>query len=161
MLPILWIEDSALQENTILATPVHLAGKYDLILALSATEGLIKLTEREYAAVVVDIRIPPGDDDRWINMYYSLGGTNKAARLGLKLLEVVLGPPDEYWRDELSATARDSGRYGVLSVEGASELARELEPFGVAVCRDKGGGDDPDVLLTVIEEILKRGLRGS
>jgi CheY-like chemotaxis protein len=151
---VLWIEDSAFSENTILATPVHMSGEYELVFALSATEGIQKLCERAYDAVIVDIRLPAGDDPRWIDMYYDLGGTDKAARLGIKLLEIVLGTRNVQWGDPFDDSARDRRRYGVLSVENGADLQEELSRIGVRAWRDKGGGDDPDVLLGLIGTIV-------
>lgn len=152
---ILWIEDSAYNENTQLAAPVYLSGEYDLTIALNATEGMEKLRAGTFEAVVVDIRIPPGENERFLSSYYQLNRDNKATRLGLKLLEVVLGRHDSSW-GEFPATARDKSRYGVLSVESGAEFRAALENLGVAVYRDRAGGRDPELLLNMFEEIIAR-----
>jgi len=152
---VLWIEDSAYNENTILAAPVHLTGKYDLSVALSASEGTNALRKTIFDAVIVDIRIPPGNDKRWIDIYYELGRSNMAARLGLKLLEVLLSTPPR-WPEQFPDSAHDRSRYGVLSVESGIELKDDLARVGVSAYRDKGSGPDPTVLLEIIEEIITR-----
>jgi hypothetical protein len=152
---VLWIEDNAYTENTMLAAPVHLSGIYDLTIALNATQGTHHLRRSDFEAVIVDIRIPPGDDDRWDSIYRGLFESNKAARLGLKLLDVLLGPIDSTWSD-FPASARDRSRYGVLSVESGSEFRAELERLGIEVYRDKAGGRDPRLLLEMIDDIIKR-----
>src|SRR5262249_47815261 len=150
-----WIEDGAYNENTSLATPVHLSDDYGLSIAVDATQGMQHLRERVFDAIVVDIRIPPGDDPRWIEIYYDLFRRREAARLGLKLLQIVLGRPEPLFHEPLPSAAKDAHRYGVLSVEGRTDLLTQLTPLGVSVCYDKGRGDDPDVLLKVIDDILR------
>jgi CheY-like chemotaxis protein len=150
---VLWIEDSAFNEITILAAPVHLSGDYQLEFAFSATEAVEQLQRQEFDAVVVDIRIPPGNDDLWIDVYYKAGASTKASRLGLKLLQFVLGKESD-WNRSLPLPARDRSRYGVLSMESWNDLKEDLAGVGIACYRDKGSGDDPDVLLQIIRDIL-------
>lgn len=156
---VLWIEDNAYTENTALAAPVHLSGTYDLTIALNATQGVAHLVDEEFDAVIIDIRIPPGDDDRWAAIYRSLFESNKAARLGLKLLDVLLGSGHAEWTN-FPPTARDRTRYGVLSVESGREFRAELERLGIDVYRDKASGRDPQLLLEMIEEIVRRRKAG-
>lgn len=152
---VLWIEDNAYTENTQLAAPVYLSGDYDLTIALNATEGTEKLRTGNFEAIIVDIRIPPGEDKRFWTPYYQHYRDNKAARLGLKLLEVVLGNGDEAW-EKFPPEACDKSRYGVLSVESGAEFCAALEKLGVAIYRDRASGRDPELLLKMIEEIIAR-----
>lgn len=145
---VLWIEDDAFNELAMLATPVHLTGEFELEYALSATEGLAKLQACEYDAVVVDVRIPPGDDERWVDIYYKEGASTKAARLGFLLLQNVLGR-DRQWTDGLMPAARDRKRYGVLSMD---DVRAELEAMNVTRYRNKKEGTR--VLLAIIQDIL-------
>jgi hypothetical protein len=151
--PVLWIEDNAYTENTHLAAPVYLSGEYDLTIALDATEGLERLRTGAFEAIVVDIRIPPGDDERFWRPYYQLNLDNKAARLGLRLLELILSNCDAN-TDEFPAEARDKSRYGVLSVEGGTEFRAALAKLGVAIYRDRASGRDPELLLKMIQDII-------
>ena len=156
---VLWIEDSAFEETAILASPVYLSGKFDLDIAISATHAMNKLASQVYEAVVVDIRIPPGEDQRWKKEYY---GSNKGARLGLVLLRTLLrrggldadfGLPAD---DE--APVRDYRRYGVLSVESEREIGPDLAELGVYHF-DKASAE-ATILLTVIDSILRRYASG-
>lgn len=147
---VLWIEDDAFNELGMFATPVHLTGEFDLEYALTATEGVQKLKGCEYDAVVVDVRIPPGDDKRWIKIYYEAGASNKAARLGLRLLKNIIGG-DRTWTRDLPPAALDSKRYGVLSMD-ADDVRPELEAIGAECFRNKTDGSQ--VLLALIREIL-------
>jgi CheY-like chemotaxis protein len=153
---VLWIEDDAFNELGMLATPVHLTGEFELDYALSATEAIDRLQGGDYDAIVVDVRIPPGDDKRWIDIYYNAGASNKAARLGVWLLQDILGH-ERVRSNGLSAAARDRQRYGVLSMD-AEDVRAELEPIGVTRYRKKTEG--PGVLLTIIRDILKQRLHG-
>lgn len=152
---VLWIEDSALDETSILATPVHLSGEFDLDVALSATEAAVKLCECDYEAVIVDIRIPPGEDKPWVDIYY---GSNKDARLGLILLRAVLDRDRSIWHFHPSTQMRDCRRYGVLSVENKAEIGPELAELNV-LYHDKATGG-VNVLLDLIHAILKRTSEG-
>lgn len=152
---ILWIEDSANDEMLFLATPVHLTGEFDLQVALNATEALARLQgPAEYEAVIVDLRIPPGSDRRWIKIY---DGTQKGSRLGLVLLRAVLGKDGPDWKLQFSKPhlIKDPLRYGVLSVENVAGDVAELE----VLYRDKS--DDVNALLRLIREILKQRGNGN
>lgn len=147
---VLWIEDDAFHELGRFATPVHLTGEFELEYALSATEAIDRLQTDEYDAIVVDVRIPPGNDKRWIEIYYNAGASNKAARLGVRLLQNILGR-EQSWHEGLHRAARDRQRYGVLSMD-AEDVRPDLEPVGVSCYRKKTEG--PSVLLKIIREIL-------
>lgn len=147
---VLWIEDDAFNELGMLATPVHLSGEFELDYAVSATEAVHRLRACEYDAVVVDVRIPPGDDQRWVNIYYDAGASNKAAQLGVHLLTNILGR-DKAWTEGLTPTARDRSRYGVLSMD-AEDVRAALQSVGVKHYRKKTEGSR--VLLSIIRQIL-------
>jgi hypothetical protein len=131
-----------------------MSGRYDLHVALDASDGVRRLRAEEFAAVVVDIRLPAGDDERWVKLHLDLFRNNKAARLGLKLLEIVLDGEEAPWRDTFRASMRDPLRYGVLSVENRSDLSGDLNRLGVKVYQDKGDGENDDILLKTIQSIL-------
>jgi hypothetical protein len=151
---VLWIEDSAFDETAILATPVHLSGEFELDVALSATQAVNKLRASRYDAVVVDIRIPPGEDKRWIKIYY---GSNKDARLGLMLLRTVLRKGGVDWEpdfvEKVSEQISDPRRYGVLSVENKAEIGPDLAELQVVHHKDKAT-NEPEVLLALFREII-------
>jgi len=151
---VLWVEDSAHFENTMLAAPVILSDQFELVVALDATDGIRHLRRSVFDAVVVDIRLPPGDDQWWVNFYMDLFKKNRPPRLGLKLLEIVLIGDKNFENANFAAVLRDPRRYGVLSVENRSDLMADLQRLRVGVYRDKGAGDDPEVLLQTINDIL-------
>jgi DNA-binding NarL/FixJ family response regulator len=153
---VLWIEDSAHFETSNLAAPVIMSGLYNLSVALDASDGMRQLRQHTFDAVVVDIRLPPGADERWIEVYRDLFRSNKAARLGLKLLEVIFHGAEAPWHEEFRAPMNDARRYGVLSVESRSDLATDLKRLGIGVYYDKGDGEDPDILLQTIRAITRQ-----
>ncbi|HEX3069284.1 MAG TPA: hypothetical protein VHX14_12000 [Thermoanaerobaculia bacterium] len=152
---VLWVEDSAFGENGALLTPVVLSGRYDIRTAVTATAGLMELTRLEFDAVIVDIRILPGSDPRWIDEYSNKGRSSKAARLGLRLLEVVLGEPGVAWSNEkVPDEARDPLKYGVLTVEAKESLSADLDRLGVIAYRNKHAAASARLLLELIDEVV-------
>lgn len=88
---ILWIEDSARYELSELAGPVYHSRKYVLNLAEDATSAVYHLSNKAYDGLIVDIRIPPGDHPTWTRLYQENNRNKDKARLGLHLLEWMLG----------------------------------------------------------------------
>jgi hypothetical protein len=153
---VLWIEDSGYNENVALTSPVTHSGRYDMLTVMSATDGLRELARIEYDAIIVDIRIIPGEDPRWIKEYVSRGRGDKTARLGLRLLEIVLGQPGGIWHDHyVLESARRPLKYGVLTVEAKESLQAELDQYGVIAYRAKHAGVSRRLLLELIDEVVK------
>ena len=153
---VLWIEDSARGENVALTAPVALSGRYDLTVAVNATVGLTELVQSEFDAIIVDIRIVPGNDPRWIDEYSNRGASEKAARLGLRLLEVVLGTAGPRWQHEkIKDSARRPAKYGVLTVEAKESLSSHLDRLGITAYRNKHAAASKRLLLELIDEVIQ------
>jgi len=60
---VLWVEDSARLELRNLTGPIYISGEYDMNLAEDATTAVRYLLTKEYDAVILDMRLPPGIDD--------------------------------------------------------------------------------------------------
>lgn len=88
---ILWIEDSARYELSELAGPVYYSRRYVLNIAEDATSAVSHVVTKVYDALIVDIRIPPGDHPTWTRLYQENNRNKDKARLGLHLLEWMLG----------------------------------------------------------------------
>lgn len=158
---VLWIEDDAETSNAYLAADVYLSGLYDLVVAVNATRGADELRRagREFDAIIVDIRIPPGIDDRWGKIYRELFQSNKAARLGLRLLETIFNSSAANG-DDFPEWARSRDRYGVLTIESGSEFLAELRRLEITVYRDKAGSSkNSGLLLEMIGEIMAQRQR--
>jgi CheY-like chemotaxis protein len=126
-LKVLWIEDNADNDLYHLTSPVYIEGKYQLDIATSASEAYFYLNKRAYDVVIIDIRIPPGKDPRWMEKYESLRTTKDANsnRLGLELLRAIF---DVNGGSTLKiAQNLASERYGVFTVERLEELQPDLE----------------------------------
>src|SRR5262245_47355228 len=82
---VLWVEDSARLELRNLTGPIYISGEYDMNLAEDATSAVRFLRTKEYDAVILDMRLPPGIDDYWIKIYQDKGEDKADARLGLEV----------------------------------------------------------------------------
>ena len=89
---VLWIEDEARYQLNELMGPLLYRRIYHLSLAENATEAmrLIRTTEH-YDVIIVDMRIPPGEDPAWKMLYQDQGNDTSKARLGQYLIEWMLG----------------------------------------------------------------------
>ena len=50
-----------------------MSGKYDPVVAPTVVEGIYRMKQMEFAAVIVDIRLLPGNDSDWESLYLKLG----------------------------------------------------------------------------------------
>jgi hypothetical protein len=151
---VLWIEDGAFTELQYMSSPIYVSGEYDLVIALDATEGYQQLIQKEkkFQTIIVDVRLPPGADEKFINIYGGKGESKIAARLGLALLQRVFndgakeGVPDYHLNPSL---------YGVFTVEGRNEFGLEddLSKLGIYVIHQKTEGADKNKLREIIDEI--------
>lgn len=155
---ILWVEDEASVELQYLYAPAVTAG-YDLHLAGDASRAIAELQKREYAAVIVDIRIFPGNDQRWIELYNRAGADPAAARLGFHLLRALLLPNDEGTKVELDEDEipkwLTGARCAVFSVEADSAVDDGLRSQGLTKSQVKGPSLDVLALVKLIESVLE------
>lgn len=156
---ILWVEDEAYGELQYLYAPVVVAG-FDLHVAGDATQAIAALRRQEFDAVIVDIRIPPGHDDRWIKLYNKSGANPAAAKLGIHLLRALLLPEDDACEVELDADERPAWltaeKCGVFSVEVGGAVDRDLKKIGIglAVSEVKGATLGVSALLDLVRKVL-------
>jgi hypothetical protein len=153
---ILWVEDGSRYDLVELTAPVLMDGNYDLDTAESISEGIACLLKKKYAVIIVDIRIPPGDDEEWVKLYQKSAKDKISARLGLQFLFSILGHSDakvvlknrpEWIRREM---------IGVLSVEGHQELNGDLDKLGISCYVQKEENTSELILLTMIHTILNQ-----
>lgn len=156
---VLWIEDSARFELRNLVGPLLFSGKFEFSLAEDVTTAVQLLRAKEYAGVIVDIRLPPGVDPAWRKLYQQSGADRLSAQLGIKLLYWLLArdmtihpePPPRWVRPQ---------NIGIFTVESKGELGPHLETLGVTVYRQKSAGLRDTTLLELIDEILSQAGRG-
>ncbi len=147
---VLWVEDGAFSDLTALAGALYMTGDYNLVVAANASDGFRYLLEKEFDAVIMDIRLPPGNDPYFERIYNSSQGSRTSARLGIAVLKRALKPSAENAR----AWIRPE-RFGVFTVENRIEVAGELDALGVKVYYQKTTRMPKDVLVEIVEEIMK------
>jgi CheY-like chemotaxis protein len=152
---VLWIEDAARFDFPQMAAPLYMNGGYDLAVAEDVTSAVALVKQSEYDVVIVDIRLPPGDDSRWIALWKRAGSNRVAARLGLELLRSLLGSDGAkiFLRDRPSWLTPD--RIGVLTIEGDDELRPVLDELGIRFYRRKQADVPDTVLLDLVSDVQR------
>jgi hypothetical protein len=150
---VLWVEDGAFAEMSQMSAPIYVSGKYDLVIAENATEGLRELMQKdkEFDTIIVDIRLPPGDDEDFLKLYYNRNENKVAARLGLSLLKRVLKDEDS----QIPLRHKEAKRFGIFTVEGPAELVDDLKALDLENVKvyQKKETHSKDTLLEIIEDI--------
>jgi hypothetical protein len=156
----LWIEDNATTDLKHLLGPVYMNGRYDPVIALTVAEGLYRMRQTQFPAVIVDIRLLPGDDPRWQKLYTDLGGDKGTALLGLNLIYSLFGPRlDDVQLDRAKENLEwvAAERFGVLTVEPrAGSVGEALDSFGINIYEQKTARTPNTVLLKMVERITGR-----
>jgi hypothetical protein len=153
---VLWVEDAARYDLAHLAAPVIMDGGYDLVVAENASDGIAQLLQSIFDAIVVDIRIPPGNDKAWINLYEMSGYEKVSARLGRCFLYTILGHPNAEIKLDKRPEWIIAEKVGVLTVESHLELDEDLKELGITVYHQKHSETPETILLELIEKVLKR-----
>ncbi|HXF41842.1 MAG TPA: hypothetical protein VN687_19145 [Blastocatellia bacterium] len=150
---VLWIEDNAHSDYVHTVGPVLVDGRYDLVIAESASEGIQYVTEQEFDAVIVDLRLPPGDDRRWITVYNHGGSNRTNARLGLEVLHALLRPRDAKVRLEFIPKWVEPKRFAVFTVEPKVEVQSIIEMLDVNVYVQKTAEVSTRVILDILQAL--------
>ena len=77
---VLWVEDGALFDLPQMAAPIYIDGRFDLAIAESVTNAITLIKQQQYHVVIVDLRLPPGNDSEWIELFKKLGADKVSAR---------------------------------------------------------------------------------
>lgn len=152
---VLWIEDSARFELRSLVGPLLFSGQYDFNLAEDVTSAMYFLRIKEYAAVIVDIRLPPGTDPQWRTHYRSAGANKVQSQLGLKLLYWLLRK-DPSIHPETPPAWLKPHHVGIFTVESQKEIQKDLDALSIAVFKQKSAGLPDTILLDLIQELLAK-----
>ncbi|MCK4765380.1 MAG: hypothetical protein KAW12_24475 [Candidatus Aminicenantes bacterium] len=151
---VLWIEDGAFVEVSNFAGPVLISKKYDLQVALNASDAVKKIKTTEFDAVVVDIRIPPGDDPEWETLYIKSRHSKIEARLGIEILFGLLSPKDSAIKIADIPHWVSPKKFGIFTVESEDGLKKELNELGGILFKQKKTNMSNSALLDLIEEII-------
>lgn len=150
----LWIEDNARTDLKYLLGPIYMSGKYDPVVAPTVAEGVFRMKQMEFAAVIVDIRLLPGNDSDWESHYLKLGNEKGTSRLGLCLLYSLFGPRIDDLKIESKPEWIRPERFGVLTVEDmGGDLGEALRSFGITVHEQKTTHTVNTTLLKMVEQI--------
>jgi len=149
---VLWIEDGAKAEVKTYAPPLRTNPRYRLDVALTATEGMERIGQREYDVVIVDIRLEPGSDPYWDKLYRKQTAGSGPARLGLELLRSLLASTDSARRTPV--WIRPS-TFGVLTIEPEEQIGKDIAALGVTAYCQKELLQDPRALLRLVEQVEK------
>lgn len=148
---VLWVEDSARLELRNLTGPIYIGGEYDMNLAEDATSAVSYLQSKEYDAIILDMRLPPGIDDFWIKIYQERGEDKADARLGLELANWMFSGRPDYaftppgWIERYHV--------GVFTVENDTNLHVRLNELGINVFQHKAAGLVDTILIDIITRI--------
>ena len=152
---VLWIEDSARYELSELTGPVYASRKYVLNLAEDATTATYHLLNSEFDVLIVDMRIPPGDNPVWQKIYQKGGKEKDTAQLGLKLLRWLLDGKN----GELDSLGNPPGwvnakSVAVFTVEGKDQIKTTLDELEVTNYVQKRATRRDTALLDLIESVM-------
>jgi DNA-binding NarL/FixJ family response regulator len=158
---ILWIEDEARYDLALLAAPVIMDRRFDLVVAETASEGIARLLEDRYDVIIVDIRLDPGENQDWVKLDQQSDG-KVSARLGLHLLYTVLGHDDaKITLGDKRPTWLKPEMIGVLSVETEEELSEHLTRLNITKFHHKSAASPPTVLLEMVESLLQQSAKST
>ncbi len=150
---VLWIEDSARLELRNLVGPLLFSGKFEFSLAEDITTAVNLLRVKQFAGVVVDIRLPPGTDPEWRKLYRQSGSDRVHAQLGVKLLYWLLAK-DLSVHPEPPPTWVRPHNIAVFTVESKNEIQKHLDDLGITIFKQKSAGLRDSTLLELIDQIL-------
>ena len=155
---VLWVEDGATFEAQHLTGPVYNSRKYDLVIALTISDAEREILNDEFDVVIVDIRMDPGNMQKWIDLYQSFNRNKLHARLGLALLYALFKPEAVDNKIEKRPDWIEPGRFGVLTVEDSKELEGNFKELGLETIpfRRKSARLESSALLDLIDEVMER-----
>jgi CheY-like chemotaxis protein len=162
---VLWVEDSARFELASVLGPIFASHRYDLTLAENASTAAEYLRRRQFDAIIVDIRLPPGPHQYWRNIYKDAGSDRTNAKLGLALLSWLLAGGKGHGKERSARPGNGStplrpawqippAQIGVFSVENRGEIGGDLQALGVSIQHEKRPGLPDTILLDIDTEIL-------
>lgn len=155
---ILWVEDDATYNLQYIASPVVMNPRYDLTLAITASEAIHFLQRRQYDALVFDLRLPPGKQQEWVRLDQKLGQLMEPPRLGLHLLYNLYSPRNNGHSIHLPVLPPPPPihQVGILSVDAWEDVADGLVQlhFHQTNYRQKRAGMPSNILLQLVQDIL-------
>lgn len=154
---VLWVEDNAEQDLFQFLAPVNVDGRFEMDIAVNATEACSRLNTERYDVIIMDSRIPPGHDTFWKEREINIQkqSANPIVRLGLEILKVVLRKDS---RPSILSDNLHPEKYCIFSIDPKSELTagdenRDLDTF---LYEQKTAAMPRNVLVNLISQSLQR-----
>ncbi len=144
LIEILWVEDETDTRLVERKTRIEGSGKYDLDIARNATEGEKFAKSKMYDLIIIDIRIPPGEGEKWKLYHFDLKNKDLKDRLGILLIKFLL----------LEKVIKND-RIGVFTIERWSEIEILLEGSEIRKAQHlhKVYADIPEIFEDFIDKI--------
>lgn len=158
---VLWIEDGAFVEVGDFAGPVLIAMKYDLHVAIDVSDAIKQIKSTEFDAIIVDIRIPPGNDPEWENLFSKSAYNKIGGRLGIQLLYSLFKPGKSAVKFSEIPTWISPEKIGVFTVESELEVKNELEELRIDCFQQKKTRLPKTTLLELIEKVIDNSRKNS
>lgn len=156
---VLWIDDEGLTALHELAGPVLFSNQYQLDFAVDASDALRKLLDTQYQVVVADVRLPSGNDPRFIDLHKRRTLEGRRNWLGIHLLEGCLETEGAKLTLQPRPTWLKADAVALFSVY-ADEDSVIGEAMRMGLAREnihpKGAEHGPEVLLRIIDRVLAR-----
>ncbi len=155
---VLWIEDGACDDIPQLVAPVEVDGGYDLVVALNVTDALECIERSQFDAIVVDLRLPPGEHPYWVTIYNQQGNDSGLAKLGLECIKSLLRDREALIKlEDVPAWIRPE-IFGVLTVDpyGESGIGLILKRLSVDTFLQKTADLSPTALLEMFDQLCAR-----
>jgi hypothetical protein len=89
-LKVLWVEDGARHDYRHYLVPVYLESKIHLQTVEDATQAVSMLRSTKYDALILDVRIFPGQDPFWVEKFRHASNDKAEAQLGIELMHFML-----------------------------------------------------------------------
>ena len=152
---VLWIDDDADTGLASFLAPLIFDPDLHLQTATNASEAVESLSEDEFDAVIIDVRLPPGSATEWIDLYRMQSVDSGRPRLGLALLRSLLQPESGPIQLQSIPAWVTPKRFGLLTVESFHEFRDELGRLDLLV-RQKQADTSAKELRELIDSILAR-----
>ena len=149
---VLWVEDSARLELRNFTGPLYISGEYDLNLAEDATTAVRYLSAKRYDAVILDMRLPPGIDNYWVNVYHQRGEDKAQARLGMELADWLFNGRDDF--PSSPPEWIQPHHIAVFTVENDPALRNHLQKLQISIYEHKTAGLPDTILVDLIQRVL-------
>ncbi len=150
---VLWIDDTEDSMMDPLATTVIINRNYELTISPDASDAQRLLCSEEYDAIIVDLRIPPGDDKEWISLFLKFRRGKLAGELGLELISSFVNPEKSLIKQKVIPAWISPHKFGIFTVISKSDIENEVNRLGVRVYFQKTAHCPRDLIIKITEAI--------